>query len=369
MANLDVILIFAIADSKVTLRFSKDFSVTVQELLDEALRHPEVGGGTAQSVRCRDREIEPSRRLGEFAGALDSVTFHVQVAGPDLGDFVDLGDSADLGADLELSLDACFEEASGGLEPIAAEPSAAPVAAEPIAASVAEPIAAPAAAGADPRYATPTEPRILTRRATVRYYGRMNAMRLFPLVVVLSRQQLIKLVQAGIRQQSSAPFAVAEGSVVRIEPILPGCQCYPASAEVTLDDEESTTRFFVVPQVVGRLKHARVVLTQDGRPLSELNLEVKVTRQTVSLFVGALSFLAPSSSLVLRMLEGSGYLDPNQGTALLLTTVGAMVGSVSPDLLFTLLALLSVLLFVRARPKRRSTEWNLEAGAQPASTG
>src|SRR5205807_2180150 len=76
------------------------------------------------------------------------------------------------------------------------------------------------------------QPVPVERRAAVRYYHRMNPERMFPLLVVLSRQSLQEVVKRGVAQAESTGFRVALDSLVEVEPILPGCGCFPPKEQV-----------------------------------------------------------------------------------------------------------------------------------------
>src|SRR5262249_11471020 len=116
-------------------------------------------------------------------------------------------------------------------------------------------------------------PPPVERRATVRYYHRMNPQRTFPLLVILSRHEIEQVVKRGVRQAQSKAFTVDEGSLVEIEPVLPGCSCYPPREQVRVGGGEVSVTFWVVPQVMGRVMQARVVVRQQGEVLAEVPLE------------------------------------------------------------------------------------------------
>ncbi|MBP3958050.1 hypothetical protein J8F10_22570 [Gemmata sp. G18] len=61
----------------------------------------------------------------------------------------------------------------------------------------------------------------------MRYYTRMNPDRMFPLLVILSEEEIAEIVKEKVKQAVSETFSVEEGSVVEVEPVLPGCDCYP----------------------------------------------------------------------------------------------------------------------------------------------
>ena len=81
------------------------------------------------------------------------------------------------------------------------------------------------------------EPRV-ARQATVRYYHRINPERMYPLLVVLSRREILAVVKRNVGQAASERFEVALNSAVEVEPVLPGCSCYPPRELLTVRKEE-----------------------------------------------------------------------------------------------------------------------------------
>ena len=101
----------------------------------------------------------------------------------------------------------------------------------------------------------PRTPRIRQAQATVRHY-RINPERMVPLLVVLSKKEILEVVKQNIAQGKSEHFQVALGSLVEVEPILPGCSCYPPKEHLLIREEEVQTTFWVVPHVLGRVMQA-----------------------------------------------------------------------------------------------------------------
>src|SRR5262249_3359266 len=146
----------------------------------------------------------------------------------------------------------------------------------------------------------PAAPRPVERRATVRYYHRMNPERTFPLLVILSRHEVEAVVKRNVSQAQSQAFTVNEGTLVEIEPVLPGCACYPPRERVRIGGGEVSVTFWVVPQVMGRVMQARVVVRQEGDVLAEVPLEMRVVKQSATRLMGALSLVLPFVLFVLK---------------------------------------------------------------------
>jgi tetratricopeptide (TPR) repeat protein len=196
-------------------------------------------------------------------------------------------------------------------------------------------------------------PRLARRRATVRYYHRMNPQRLFPLLVILSRAEVEGVAKRGVRQAQSQSFAVAEGSLVEIEPVLPGCSCYPPREQVRVGPGVVSVSFQVVPEVLGRVAQARVVVRQDGETLAEAPLEVRVVRQGVTKLMGALSLVLPFLLFLLKQFGLDPESQAKEGYGLYAQAAGWLLRRLTPEVLTALLLAATVGLYFWLRPRRR----------------
>jgi hypothetical protein len=205
----------------------------------------------------------------------------------------------------------------------------------------------------------PAKPRKTERQATVRHYHRMNPEKTFPLLVIISKKKILEVVQRGVRQKTSQRFQVAEGSVVEVEPVLPGCTCYPPREQLRIGSGEATAKFWVVPHVLGEVMQARVVVRQDGDVLAEVPLEIRVVKQTLTLLMAALTCLLP---LAATMLQHFGIdLRSRLEDGLYSRLAGLLLGSISPDLLGLLLLGTTVGLYLWLRPRKRDVFWDITA--------
>jgi hypothetical protein len=214
--------------------------------------------------------------------------------------------------------------------------------------------------------ASPTAPRPTQRRATVRYYSRMNPERLFPLLVILSRAEIEAVVKRGVRQAQSEAFTVSEGSLVEIEPVLPGCACHPPREQVRVTGGEVSVTFWVVPQVLGRVMQARVVVRQDGDVLAEVPLEIAVVKQSLTRLMGALSLVLPFALFVLKLFGLDFESQQEEGFGLYAQAAGWLVQHVTPEVLTGLLLAATVGLYFWLRPRRREVFWDVKT-REPAS--
>src|SRR5262245_45499074 len=118
------------------------------------------------------------------------------------------------------------------------------------------------------------------RRATVRYYSRMNPERVYPLLVLITRDLIEQVQKKHTDQRTRSPFVVEPDSPVEIEPVLPGCDCYPPKVVARLGEDDRTFTFRVVPRVLGKVVGAAVSIRQNHASLAEIDLEMKVTKRT-----------------------------------------------------------------------------------------
>lgn len=199
------------------------------------------------------------------------------------------------------------------------------------------------------------------RRATVRYYHRMSPERMFPLLVVLSAREIREVVQRGVARAKSRTFQIAEGSLVEVEPVLPGCACYPPKELVSVGGGETTTTFWVVPHVLGAVMQARVAIRQDGRLLAEVPLQVRIVRQSAPLLMGGLSLVLPFLLLLLKHFKLDFESQLQEGFGLYAQIAGWLVRSVTPEVLTGLLLAATAVLYLCLRPRRRDVFWDVTA--------
>lgn len=196
------------------------------------------------------------------------------------------------------------------------------------------------------------------RKATVRYFSRMNPRKMFPLRVILSRRAIQKVVKKAVAQVSSAGFEVAMGSVIEVEPILAGCACYPPVDTVRVQPGEVEAVFWVVPQVLGQIMHARVVLRQDQQELAVIPLSIKVVNQTLTVIIGALGFLMPVANVLLKHFGID--LQAHQ-SGIVAKLMDWLFASMSPELLALPFLLGAVGMYLWMRPRARDVFWDLDA--------
>ena len=198
------------------------------------------------------------------------------------------------------------------------------------------------------------------RRATVRYYTRMNPDRMFPLLVILSAKEIEEVVKAKVKQAVSESFKVEEGSHVEIEPVLPGCDVYPPKHTLTVDDKDRVTEsFWVVPRVLGRVHGARILIRQGERVLAEVKLDVKVAKQTLAVACGLLSLAAPYLTMGLKSLKLDYESQKADGFPLYQQAGNWVAENLRPEWLGLGFLGLALVLYLWMRPRRRDVFWDV----------
>lgn len=205
------------------------------------------------------------------------------------------------------------------------------------------------------------EAKALTeRRATVRYYTRMNPDRMFPLLVILSREQIQEVVKKSVTQAASESFKVEEGSLVEVEPVLPGCDCYPPRHALAVEaNGPSTATIWVVPRVLGRVQGARVLIRQGGRVLAEVPLDIKVAKQTLAVACGLMSLAAPYMTMGLKSLQLDYESQKASGFPLYQRVGNWLVENMRPEWIGLGFLGLAIVLYLLMRPRKRDVFWDV----------
>jgi sec-independent protein translocase protein TatA len=200
----------------------------------------------------------------------------------------------------------------------------------------------------------------LTRRATVRYYSRMSPERVYPLLVMITRDLVAKAHKKHTDQRTSAAFAVAADVPVEIEPVLPGCDCHPPRVVTRLGQGDLTLTFRVVPRVLGKVDGAVVSIRQDHTSLAEVELGVKVVKRGWVVLSGLATFLLPGLSAVMKHFGLDFETQKDQGFNFYLAVAQLVFDQVSPYVLTALLGLTTLLLWWLTRPRTRDVFWDIE---------
>lgn len=196
------------------------------------------------------------------------------------------------------------------------------------------------------------------RQTTVRYYERMNPNRMFPLLVVISKEK-IREVQKKHVQQTGQQIEVNEKKRVEIEPVLPGSHCYPQKCEVDVDKDVNFT-FWIVPHVLGELQHSRVVIRQDGKELASIPLKMRVVRQTVTIIMAVLVVLLPFLTTLLQHFRLDFASQLQDGFPVYAQLASFVSHNMSPEVLGGVLLLFTLAFYLWRRPRKRDVFWDIE---------
>jgi tetratricopeptide (TPR) repeat protein len=207
---------------------------------------------------------------------------------------------------------------------------------------------------------SPDKRRTGRRRATVRYYNRMNPERVYPLLVILTEQMVQKIVRQGTEQRASEPFKVDLDAVVEVEPVLPGCACYPPRTSARLDRKELSLSFHVVPHVLGPVTGAMVLIRQDHRTLAAVELDIRVVQQTFVVLCGVFTFLLPFLSAIAQHFGLDFASQRETGFSLYLAVAQILVQGISPLTLTMVLGAITAGLWWWTRPRARDKFWDIK---------
>jgi hypothetical protein len=219
------------------------------------------------------------------------------------------------------------------------------------------------------RSAAPAKAKVLStteRRATVRYYSRMNPDRVFPLLVMLTRQEVEEIVKKYVEQKATGPLTIAKDVPLEIEPVLPGCQCHPPKVTTILGNSDDVFTFHIVPHVLGEVTGARVFIRQDHKVLAEVKLDMNVVQRTMVVASGLSTFVLPAASAVMKHFNVD--LTPKDGSSPYLALLNFLYGQTSPLVLTLVLALVTLALWWFTRPKGRDVFWDITT-KPPAAGG
>lgn len=206
--------------------------------------------------------------------------------------------------------------------------------------------------------ASPQKP--IVRRATVRYYRRMNPDRAYPLLVLITKDLIDRIKKKDTDQITSEAFTVKPDLPVEIEPILPGCDCYPRKLVVRLSEGEVTAKFRIIPRVFGKIEECSVAIRQDHQLLSDVPLDVKIVNRLWVLMSGLFTFGLPASSSILKYFGVGFDAQENQPVDIYVTVARLVFDQVSPLVLTIGLGLCTVLIWWYTRPVTRDVFWDVQ---------
>ncbi|HSQ55248.1 MAG TPA: hypothetical protein VLM40_05835 [Gemmata sp.] len=195
------------------------------------------------------------------------------------------------------------------------------------------------------------------QRGAVRFYSRMNPERVYPMLVVLSREEIEIAIQRHIKKRATRVTKLAVDAPIEIEPVLPGCAVNPPKHVTRLGPQEEVLQFYVVPHVLGPVTGACLRLRQDHATLAELELKARVVQRTMVLIVGLLAFALPLVSAVMNHL-GADF-GSKEDSNFYLGLLAFFFNDLSPVVLTLALATLTGILFWFTRPHLTEVFWDV----------
>lgn len=189
------------------------------------------------------------------------------------------------------------------------------------------------------------------RRATVRYFTKMNPQRVFPLVVSIAPHAVLTPLGPNVAREVSEKFTLQDDGMVEIEPVLPGCTVHPAKLTVNARSAtEVKAEFWVVPQVEGKVRGARVYVRHAQKPVT-VALKVIVVQPRGARVAAALGLVVPYATTVMKHYQLDFESQLGQGFSLYKSVAQAAFFTLGPTSLFGLFVALSLGLFLWARPR------------------
>lgn len=203
--------------------------------------------------------------------------------------------------------------------------------------------------------------------ATVRYYSQMNPDRVYPLVVILSREQLEAVRRKGVKE-GKQELSLRSEADVEVEPVLPGCYCYPPRRTASVRDDQAECRFWVVPHVRGPVRGAVVQFKQDGAHLAEIPLEISVVDSAFVRLAALATLCLPFVTALLRHFELDFESQLTKRFSVYLTLLNYLISVLRPEWLALGLVGLTAVAAWWVRPRERESFWDL-ARNQSAGRG
>lgn len=199
-----------------------------------------------------------------------------------------------------------------------------------------------------------------TRRATVRYFNRMNPERVYPLLVMITKKMVERAAKSGTDQVQSTPFRVKLNETIEIEPVLPGCSCYPPKLSARLGAEDFVATFYVLPHMLGPLQGGVVTIRQDNIPLAEIELHGRVVKTTWVMICGFATFVLPFLLAVARNYRVDLTSQLEDGFDFYLAVLSILLSNIAPIVATAGFAILTALLYLASRARQKDVFWDIE---------
>ena len=193
-------------------------------------------------------------------------------------------------------------------------------------------------------------------RATVRYFSRMNPERVYPLVLKFSKDAFDQPFDETTDQITSSKFSLHKDFPVEIEPVIPGCICYPAKQTVFVKGDIQVV-FHVVPQVVGKLKGALIEIRQKHVLVKTLHLDMDVVKKTFAMVMGFATFVMPILSIGLKAINLDFDSQKNAGYGDYLKIFKFFFIWLPTWVLFIIFGIVFLIIWLLTRPEEHQDFW------------
>ena len=187
----------------------------------------------------------------------------------------------------------------------------------------------------------------------------MNPEMMFPLTVTFSPKIIERIKSKKISQVASNKFKFNVHESLEIEPMIPGCQCYPPKQTIMLNGDASIT-FYVAPQVVGKIQGAFVRVLQNNIELEKVKLQVQVKKKTLVILSGFAAFLLPVISTILKLYDLDFENQKAQGFSMYITLMRFVFDYLSPWALMAGLCGITTVSWLWATPSEEELFWDMK---------
>lgn len=194
------------------------------------------------------------------------------------------------------------------------------------------------------------EPETFERKATVRYYSQMYARQNYPLLVVVSKRAIQKIVKQHVAQvEGKKSFKIRRGNpFVTIRPILPGCLCVPPEMSLNVKPKVAEAKFWVTPTAEGELTEARVEVLYEGKVVSTIDVPTRVTTQALAKVTGSAAFLTTTAG---PFFEAFGVSVKKESASFIADVLAHLAGGSFRYGIAGVLAFFALAFFLKRRPK------------------
>jgi len=138
----------------------------------------------------------------------------------------------------------------------------------------------------------------LIRKATVFYKKRMNPMKLNKMTVFLSTSEIYEELKIEFEKIARAATGKAleikeDESIVRIEPLIPGCICVPSFGYLDAKKEYDHLNFVISPLTVGEINDAKVNIYYKDELIDSIPTPIKIVNTAIAKISAVITIIIP----------------------------------------------------------------------------